>query len=592
MEAEPTCLTPAEEDTRVVVVGPCQLPPRHRCDECHLWYDEEFEPPSPASSPPPPPFAELIPASVARRVESWSASPSTAVLHLDDLVKKLDVNQLRYVLNKAIAAEPPVQVAYLQGALPLQGPFFSTLLDWLKMGHIWAVNLGELNFSRPQMSALFATIKESNVTHMFYECTVAGEWKEEFKDAIRANRAKHGRWRLSRDHVQNHVIMQVNKNWFNPTSHLVNKLFVDRNTQGWPSGTDRVQCERCRKWRRLPTGVTRWPREFECADAYWDAQASCEVVEERALAERRADRAPEAGDVIVVELRPGQWATAQCLRTPTPKEWTYLRRQHPAVVAREAPPAVEDQLPREVLTSLGIRSRAAPKLFVAGPSVSDSKNRRQREAEVEAQRAEWRLVACAVDVADRWDDAESDLSSAHADADEDDDAGNGEGRPEPCEAHPHGARATQPRHFCVRVTGALNGSSWCFLHDWGRMKRDLQAKMARDLPCPPTEQGEGAPAETPTAPVPDPRESSVGAAAHWAEPPAASAEAKGPTTGPVRGSSVAVLRSRSGATRFRPGLEWAEGVVTEASGGGMFSVRFTDGRTNSFPLTAAGLVER
>jgi hypothetical protein len=36
---------------------------------------------------------------------------------------------------------------------------------------------GELRFSEAQCKRLGEALKASGVTHMFYECTVAGHWK-------------------------------------------------------------------------------------------------------------------------------------------------------------------------------------------------------------------------------------------------------------------------------------------------------------------------------------------------------------------------------------------------------------------------------
>ena len=57
-----------------------------------------------------------------------------------------------------------------------------------------------------RLLALAAALRESSVTHMFYECAYAGGWKEEWRAIIAANRSTHGRWRLSADAEQNAVV--------------------------------------------------------------------------------------------------------------------------------------------------------------------------------------------------------------------------------------------------------------------------------------------------------------------------------------------------------------------------------------------------
>ena len=58
---------------------------------------------------------------------------------------------------------------------------FAALCDLLRKCPVWSINLGELRFSEEQCVRLGATLAASGVTHMFYECTVAGRWKDEFR---------------------------------------------------------------------------------------------------------------------------------------------------------------------------------------------------------------------------------------------------------------------------------------------------------------------------------------------------------------------------------------------------------------------------
>ena len=41
----------------------------------------------------------------------------------------------------------------------------------------------------------------------FYECTVAGGWKDKYRAIIRDNRAKHSRWRLGPSCAQNRLVL-------------------------------------------------------------------------------------------------------------------------------------------------------------------------------------------------------------------------------------------------------------------------------------------------------------------------------------------------------------------------------------------------
>jgi hypothetical protein len=45
---------------------------------------------------------------------------------------------------------------------------FEKLLLVLQKPTVWSINLGELEFSAPQLEALQTALAQSNVTHMFY----------------------------------------------------------------------------------------------------------------------------------------------------------------------------------------------------------------------------------------------------------------------------------------------------------------------------------------------------------------------------------------------------------------------------------------
>ena len=180
------------------------------------------------------------------------------------LINKKDPLQVRYLMMNLIRQRMPVQVAFLQGAVPLQNDdLFPRLLDLLTHCPVWSLNVGELRFSEAQCTRLADTLRLSGVTHLFYECTVAGPWKEVYRKIIRNNRQKHGFWRFGPDAEQNRVILAAVKSWYVPTSHQTNKRWITRQALGW-TNVERLQCEACGKWRRLPPGVDGWPHVFYC----------------------------------------------------------------------------------------------------------------------------------------------------------------------------------------------------------------------------------------------------------------------------------------------------------------------------------------
>lgn len=186
---------------------------------------------------------QSVPSSCERKVTAFVVS-RPAVLHIDEVLNnKKDPFQVRFLLQRLIKRRVPVQVAFLQGALPLQQPdIFPRLLNFLIQCPVWSVNLGELRFSESQCKQLAHTLRESGITHMFYECTVAGQWKDTYRSIIRANRSKHGMWRLGPDAEQNKVVLAAVKSWFVPSKHTINKEWLQRHRAvGTGREGDRIQ---------------------------------------------------------------------------------------------------------------------------------------------------------------------------------------------------------------------------------------------------------------------------------------------------------------------------------------------------------------
>ena len=112
------------------------------------------------------PRRERLSTSVARRVQAYLQARS-AVLHLDELINKKDPLQVGYLLQRLLLHQSPVQVAFLQGAIPLQNSAtFARLLEFLEQCPVWSVNLGELRFSEEQCVRLAESLRKSGVTHM------------------------------------------------------------------------------------------------------------------------------------------------------------------------------------------------------------------------------------------------------------------------------------------------------------------------------------------------------------------------------------------------------------------------------------------
>ncbi|KAL1518540.1 hypothetical protein AB1Y20_002829 [Prymnesium parvum] len=338
-----------------------------------------------------------VPSSCEHKVTAFVIA-RPAVLHVDEILNnKKDPLQVRFLLHRLIKQRVPVQVAFLQGALPLQQPdLFPRLLNFLTQCPVWSVNLGELRFSEAQCKQLAETLRKSGVTHMFYECTVAGQWKDIYRGIIRANRAKHGMWRLGPDAEQNKVVLAAVKNWFVPTAHSVNKQWMQRHRAGEGSSRegDRIQCEACGRWRRLPARhhLERMEHitEFYCAMNSWDTRfASCRTAEED-----WSRGAPVAGDDLMLRVGEGRWVEARLVGgTPTAPQLHALQRQQSLETGDEAVLHSFNvfEMP---LVQEGGRARKKPELYVADSCTQMSKQLRRLQSEEDARRKASRLVQC------------------------------------------------------------------------------------------------------------------------------------------------------------------------------------------------------
>ena len=161
---------------------------------------------------------------VAPKVRATIERRKSSKLVMDvTVVNKEDATEVEVFLE-CILENQVVEIIYLHGATPLQaGGMFEKLLHVLQKPTVWSINLGELNFSAPQLRALQAALAQSNVTHMFYECMNGSQLKTDLSDAVRENRRKHSLWKYSDDDdAHNDIVRKVEKNWFNPSRHTCN----------------------------------------------------------------------------------------------------------------------------------------------------------------------------------------------------------------------------------------------------------------------------------------------------------------------------------------------------------------------------------
>lgn len=128
-------------------------------------------------------------------------------------------------MMQILARERMVQVAYMQGSTAItDDDCFEDFVNWIKEGVVWGLNIGEIRFSEEQLQRMTEVLKNSNITHMFYECTfMTPKMKRQWRDIIRGNRRKHRRWSL--EGGQPAVVLACKNMWFNPVNHTTNKKF-------------------------------------------------------------------------------------------------------------------------------------------------------------------------------------------------------------------------------------------------------------------------------------------------------------------------------------------------------------------------------
>ena len=108
------------------------------------------------------------------------------------------------------------------------GRGMATLVEVLKRGRIWALNIGETFLSTGAWECFADAVEDTQVTHMFAELDMFPELKTRFRDAIRANRAKHDRHRAldNRD-----VVQRINNMWWNPRQGQAFKAALQRRRE-------------------------------------------------------------------------------------------------------------------------------------------------------------------------------------------------------------------------------------------------------------------------------------------------------------------------------------------------------------------------
>lgn len=149
---------------------------------------------------------------------------------------------LRTLLQRQSADGPSarasVQIAYFNSPAFAAPEVFPLLLNFLALTDVWAINLGEIQFTQEQCQLLICALGRSRVGFAFVDAVlVGGEMVRALKDVLKANRerlrlAGDEPWLLSANEAQNRVIRKCDKMWFNARSLKRNEQFESLRRKG------------------------------------------------------------------------------------------------------------------------------------------------------------------------------------------------------------------------------------------------------------------------------------------------------------------------------------------------------------------------
>lgn len=128
------------------------------------------------------------------------------------------------VLEHALTID--AQVVYLNHPDMARPNEFAGLIRLLENTNIWAINLGEIEFSPAQCHALTVALHRSQVAFMFVDAVFVGKdqiwiWKKIIRD--RRRETQDAPWLLSDNPAQNLVIAKCRNMWWSPMSLGRNK---------------------------------------------------------------------------------------------------------------------------------------------------------------------------------------------------------------------------------------------------------------------------------------------------------------------------------------------------------------------------------
>lgn len=136
-----------------------------------------------------------------------------------------------------------VQLLYANDPSLTAAKTFQALMHLLKRKPIWAINIGEAEFSTEQCDEITDMLRNSEVAFMFADAILVGsEYVRLWKDIIRERRryTVEARWLLTNDDAQNRIIRRCKNMWWPPMALGRNKHFSNKKSE-CPEGMMSVQ---------------------------------------------------------------------------------------------------------------------------------------------------------------------------------------------------------------------------------------------------------------------------------------------------------------------------------------------------------------
>lgn len=148
----------------------------------------------------------------------------TDVVSWSHIRTRCRASYLTHVLEHVLTTG--AQVVYLNHPDMARKDEFAGLIRLLENTNVWAINLGEIEFSPVQCKALTVALHRSQVAFMFVDALFVGKdqvciWKKIIRE--RRRETQDAPWLLSDDSAQNRVIAKCRNMWWSPMALGRNK---------------------------------------------------------------------------------------------------------------------------------------------------------------------------------------------------------------------------------------------------------------------------------------------------------------------------------------------------------------------------------